>query len=189
MIVSFDLQSFGKNPKGLISVLSHLRGVNQWPVGFNREVEEIVCRTPTSALNYCRYVVGRYGVSPEAEKVFLKNPTVGIRYLRFMNREALQDESLQKRFWKKVVRNPEWAYEWCHQFRRRLSESEEEVFVKSLRRARDYALFIIKGKFPEKVHHQLVLRSFEQLQSWEKKSLTDYLSYVESSSKKVSAEG
>lgn len=186
MIVSFDLQAFKANPKGLISVLSHLRGMNQWPLQHNREVEEIVCRTPTSTLNYCRYVVGRYGVSKEAERVFLKNPSVGIRYLRFMGREDFPDEDTQRRFWKKVVRNPEWAYEWCHQFRRRLPEGEE-VFLKSIRRARDYSLFVIKGPFPEKIHHQLVLKSFENLASWEKKSLTEYLSYAASSEKSATA--
>lgn len=185
MNVSFDLAAFKKNPKGLISVLSHLRGANQWPLMTNREVEEIVCRTPTSALNYCRYVVGRYGISQEAERVFLKNPNVAIRYLRFMGREAFPEEDTQKRFWKKVLRNPEYAYEWCHYFRKRLPEGEE-VFLKSIRRARDYSLFVIKGPFPEEIHHKLVLRSFENLTPLDKKMLGEYLNYAASSEKTAS---
>jgi hypothetical protein len=129
MNITFEVEKFCNDPRGLIDVLSSLNSVRAWHVGNHREIEEVVCRTPSSALKYCQMVSHSYGVSRESEKVFVKNPGIGIRYLRIVNRTEFLDEKVQKRFWKKVVKKADLAYEWCRAFGRRLSEAEEEVFV------------------------------------------------------------
>lgn len=186
MTASFDISAFSKKPKNLIVVLSNLQRVGQWPRDYNRQVEEITCRTPNSALNYCRYVVGAFGVSREAEKVFLDNPAIGIRYLRLVARSHFLEETTQKRFWRKVVKKPELAYAWSVAFGKRLSEDEEQVFVKDVIRAKDYAKSIIKGPFPDKVHRMLMLRSFEQMGGYEKSCLKDYLTFAEACMRSLS---
>lgn len=180
MRISFDTASFAKRPKSLISVLSSLRATGDFPLGHHREVEEIVCRTPSSTLNYCQYVVGAFGVSREAERVFLKNPRLGIRYLRVVNRETFLDEDTQMRFWRKVLKNPDLVLEWSRAFRKRVSEKEEMVFVSSpLSCARQYAREVIRGPFPEEVHGRLILRGFENLDRWDDQSLKEYIRWSE----------
>ena len=178
MSVSFEISAFSSNPKALIGVLSGLSRVNQWPFDHNREVEEIVCKTPSSALNYCRHVVHAYGVSPKGERVFLKNPKLGIRYLRLTNKPRFSDDDTQKRFWRKVIRNPDIAYTWATTFNKRLSEEEEMVFSESIRIAWQYANRIIRGAFPESVHHRILLRSFENLDQYSKQALNNYLAFA-----------
>lgn len=185
MNINFDVEQFKADPRGLIDVLSNLYRVGAYHLGNHREIEEIVCRTPSSALKFCQMVNHAYGVSREAEKVFVKNPSIGIRYLRLVGRTEFLDEKIQKRFWKKIMKHAEMAYEWARAFGRRLSEAEEEVFVGDVRLAKDYAYYVIKGPFPERIHHMLVLRSFENMGGWEKKYLNDYLQYAEASSKKA----
>lgn len=185
MNITFEVEKFRNDPRGLIDVLSNLQRVLAWRVGNHREIEEVVCRTPSSALKYCQMVSHSYGVSRESEKVFVKNPGIGIRYLRIVNRTEFLDEKVQKRFWKKVVKKADLAYEWCRAFGRRLSEAEEEVFVEDIRMAKEYSQRVIKGPFPEKIHHMLVLKSFENLEGWDKRYLTEYLRYAEESSKKA----
>lgn len=188
MNVNFDVDRFAKDPRGLIDVLSNLYRVGAYHLGHHREVEEIVCRTPSSALKFCQMVNHAYGVSREAEKVFVKNPSIGIRYLRLVSRTEFLDEKVQKRFWRKVMKNPDIAYAWARAFGRRLPEGEE-VFVGNIRCARDYSLYVIKGGFPEKIHQMLVLRSFENLEGWDRKHLSEYLRYAEESSKKTAVQG
>jgi len=177
MRIGFEVSSFKGRAKSLISVLAGLRAAGEWPLQHHREVEEIVCRTPSSALNYCRYVVGGFGVSGEAERVFLNNPGIGIRYLGFVRRDHFLVEDTQRRFRKKVVKNPELALEWARSFRKRLSEEEEMVFVESPFCAKEYARHVIFGPFPEKVHHALVLKSFGDLPEWDARYLKDYINW------------
>lgn len=180
MNIHFDTSVFEKDPKGLISVLSNLNRIGSWSVRHEREIERIVCRTPSSALNYCRYVNGAFGVSREAERVFLKNPTIGIRYLRLVSRKSFHDDDTQARFWRKVVRSPDLCYQWGQAFQQRVSEEEEEVFVKDVRVAKNYAFFVSREPFPEKIHNMLVLRSFEDMDSYSKKCLTEYIKWADS---------
>lgn len=183
MNISFEVDRFRNDPRGLIDVLSNLYRVGAYHLGNHGEVEEIVCRTPSSALKFCQMVNHAYGVSREAEKVFVKNPSIGIRYLRLVGRTDFLDEKVQKRFWRKVLKSPDLALEWSRTLGRRLPEGEE-VFVGDMRCAREYSFHVIKGAFPEKVHQMLFLRSFENLDGWDKKYLSDYLRYAEESSKK-----
>lgn len=178
MIVSFDISAFKGKPQNLISVLAGMSSVGQWPFDHNREVEEIVCKTPSSALKYCRYVVHAYGISPKGERVFLKNPSIGIRYLRLTSKPRFSDDDTQKRFWRKVTRSPDLAYTWSSHFGRRLSEEEEMVFSEDMGIARQYAMRIIRGPFPEAVHHRILLRSFENLPSYQKNALNEYLKFA-----------
>lgn len=179
MNIHFDTSAFEKDPKGLIAVLSNLHMVGSWSVRHDREIEKIVCRTPTSALNYCRHVNHAFGVSREAERVFLKTPRIGIRYLRLVNRRSFQDEDTQVRFWRKVVKSPDLCYEWGQAFQQRVSEQEEEVFVRDVRVAKNYAFFVIREPFPEKVHNMLVLRSFEDMDNYSKRCLTEYIRWAD----------
>ena len=122
MIVSFDTSAFDGRPGALISVLSSMSSVGQWPFDHNRDVEAIVCKTPSSALKYCRHVVHAYGISLKGERVFLKNPRIGIRYLRLTNKSRFFEEETQARFWRKVTKSPDLSYEWARAFGKRLSE-------------------------------------------------------------------
>lgn len=179
MNIHFDTSVFEKDPRGLISVLCSLKRIGSWSIRHERDVEKVVCRTPGSAYNYCRYVNGAFGISREAERVFLKNPTIGMRYLRLVNRKSFYDDDTQARFWRKVVKKPELCYKWAQTFRERVSEEEEEVFVKNVRCAKDYAFFVIKAPFPEKIHNMLVLRSFENMDPYSKKCLMDYIKWAD----------
>jgi hypothetical protein len=178
MTVSFEVSAFERDPRGLISVLSSLHRVGLWSLYHDAEVERVACRTPGSAYNLCRFVNGARGVSRGAERVFLKNPGIGIKYLRLVNRRAFLDEDTQRRFWRKVLKKPDLAYKWANAFRTRLSEEEEEVFVKDVRLAKDYAFFVIKGPFPESVHNKLLLRSFEDMDRWSKGCLEQYVQWA-----------
>jgi hypothetical protein len=176
--IGFEVSSFKGRAKTLISVLSGLRAAGEWPLQHHREVEEIVCGTPSSAYNYCRHVVGAFGVSSEAERVFLKNPTIGIRYLDLVHRGQFVVEDTQRRFWRKVVKDPGLALQWARTFRKRLSEEEEMVFVEDVICAKEYSRFVIVGPFPEKVHHALVLKSFGGLNDWETRAVKDYINWT-----------
>lgn len=178
MQISFDVSSFKGRPSNLITILSHLKYGNCYTPAPNLEIEAITCSTPSSALKFCRYV-NSCGISAESEKVFLKNPPLGIRYLKLVKREEMQDPAVHKRFWKRIVKKPELALEWANAFKKRLSESEEEVFAKDMRCMREYAHHVIKGRFPEKVHQIILLKSFEPLNAFHKKALEDYIKYVE----------
>jgi hypothetical protein len=188
MNINFDTDRFKNDPRGLIDVLSNLYRVGSWSLGHHRDIEEIVCRTPSIALKFCHLVNHAYGVSKDAEKVFVKNPSIGIRYLRLVGRSEFLEEKVQRRFWRKVLKSPDLALEWARTFGRRLPEGEE-VFVKSICCARDYSFYVIRGAFPENIHRMFVLRSFENLDSRERGYLTEYLQYAESSSKKRVANG
>lgn len=178
MNISFDTEKFANDPKGLTTVLYSLRARGTYFDTHSPDIEKIVCKTPSSAYRYTKFIA-KSGVSAEAEKVFLKNPKVAIEYLSWIRRPHLLDEKTQARLWKKIVKCPWHAYQWSSAFKIRLSEAEEEIFVHSLKCARDYAMFIIKGKFPEKVHNMLVLKSFDTSTQWEKGWLQEYIKYTE----------
>jgi len=179
MSVYFEISAFKNNPKGLIAVLSNLRAVGSWTPRDDKEVEDIVCRTPSSALSFCGQVNGAYGISAGAERVFLKNPKLGIRYLRTVNRSSFRDPDTQKRFWRKVTRDAGLCLDWAFSFGRRLSEEEEAVFVDDPVRANQYATRVIRGPFPEKVHHMLLLKSFDNLDRYSKNCLDLYIKFAE----------
>lgn len=179
MIVSFDTAAFKGRPTQLVNVLSGLSSVGQWPLGSNPDVEEIVCRKPSSALKYCQEVVHAYGLSAKGERVFLRNPGIGVRYLRLVGRSTFTDADTQRRFWRKVTNNAKLAYEWSKSFGHRLPEDQEMVFSKNLYFARMYAVNVIRGPFPEKVHQSILLRSFENLDSFTKMHLSEYIKFAE----------
>lgn len=178
MRVSFDVEAFRNNPKGLISVLSHLRAMNQWSVMGRGDVEEIACKNPSSALSFCRHVVGNYGLSKEAERVFLKNPGIGVRYLRMVNRDHFQDEDTERRFRKKVCKDPRLALDWARTFNKRLSEDEEMVFAGDPWSAKEYSRYVVRGRLPDSVHERIMLRSFEAKGDLDKRYLKDYMDWI-----------
>jgi len=181
MRISFDTENFkGRSSANLLTnALSNLRVAGcYFHSHANTDVEDVVCKTPSAAYKFVRYV-SKSGVSPASERVFLKNPGIGVRYLAYVNRSFFIEEEVQKRFWKKVVKNASLAVEYCSTFNKRLSEEEEEVFINDMRAMKDYAQRVIKGKFPQKVHDMILLKSFEGMDSWTKDNLQRYLRFVE----------
>lgn len=182
MNVHFDTEAFSSNPRGLISVLHNLKGAGAWSLRHDRDVERVACRTPSLALNLCRFVNGAFGVSREAERVFLKNPGIGIRYLRVVGRREFLDPDTQTRFWRKVSKSPQLSLQWAIAFDRRLPEECEGVFLEDVTAAKTYSFSIIKGPFPERIHNLLILKSFESLGHYQKRCLEEYVRYAASKS-------
>jgi hypothetical protein len=180
MQITFDTKLFDGRPKSLTNVLHYLSSARCITPTHLAEVEEITCRTPSDALRYCKFFTGTRGVSPSSEIVFLKNPSLGVRYLKMVKRKHFVDEKIQKRFWKKVVKKPELALEWSMAFGVRLSESEEEVFIKDMRCMQQYANNVIKQPYSEKIHQMIVLKSFDSnLSQWQQRYLKDYITFAE----------
>lgn len=176
MEITFDVNNYSMDPRSLINVLHSLKQHNSWHPTHEPEIEKITCKTPSSALKY-QGLVMRDGISTDAEKVFLKNPGIGVRYLIRIRKPRFSDPETQTKFWKKVVRDPKVALAWAQTFGR-LSESEEEVFLKCMYSMRTYAYFVIKGKFPERIHNMILLKSYENMSQNSKKYLSDYLKYT-----------
>ena len=177
MQVTFDINKFEGNARALTDVLYHLKQTGTYFDPNKPEITSITCKTPSSAYRYARYVC-RSGISEKAERVFLKNPNIAIKYLSMVRKKQFSNDDTQKRFWRKVVKNPYFAYEWANAFNSRLSEQEEEIFIDHMKLVRDYAWYVIKGKFPEKIHNILLLKSFELKEGWEKGCLQEYIKYV-----------
>jgi hypothetical protein len=179
MQITFDTDMFGKmGEKSLTNVLCYLKRSKCFAEGHYPDIERITCRTPSAALRYVRYFA-HSGVTSESETVFLKNPNLGVRYLRMVGKPEFSCPNVQRKFRKKFKNDPDVAYEWARAFNTRLSEEEEEVFRKDVSKARDYAMYVIKGKFSEKVHGMLVLASFEDLTPTKKRHLADYIKFAE----------
>lgn len=178
MQITFETGMFGKRgEKSLTNVLCYLRRHGCFAEGHYPDIEQITCRTPSAALRYVRYFAQK-GVTPESEAVFLKNPVLGVRYLKIVGNKEFADPKVQARFRKKFKSDPSLAYEWALAFSTRCTEEEEEVFRKNVALARDYAMYVIKGRFPDKVHGMLVLASFQDLDPYQKARLTDYIKFA-----------
>ena len=178
MQLFIEVEKFANNPKALTNVLYYMRNHGCHVPYRSPEIEAITCKTPSAALRHTNFVAPE-GVSEAAERVFLKNPVLGIRYLRKIRRERFQNDDTQRRFWKKIVKKADLAYQWAHAFGKRLSEDEEVVFLESMHRMKEYAYFVIKGRFSEKIHNMILLKSYEPLSEWEKKALNEYVKYAE----------
>jgi hypothetical protein len=177
MEITFDVNNYTGDARELIAVLNSLRKHKCWTPVHDRDIERITCRVPSSALKYAQLVMKNIGISSEAERVFIKNPEIGVRYLVYMGKKEFSDPVTQKKFWKKLCKDPSTAFKWAQNFGR-LSETEEEVFLKSMSHMWQYARHVIRGRFPEKIHNMILLKSYEEMYEWEKKSMRDYLSYV-----------
>lgn len=175
MEITFDVANYAGDAKNLTWVLYSLKQHNSWYPTHEDEIEKITCRTPSSALKYASLVM-KDGISTDAEKVFLKNPGIGVRYLIRIKKKAFSNPEMQTKFWQKVLRDPKVALAWAQTFGR-LSDSEEEVFLKCMYSMRTYAYFVIKGKFPERIHNMILLKSYENMGEYSKKYLKEYLKY------------
>jgi hypothetical protein len=169
MQISFDTEKFkgrGRESK-LIDILANLDLMGLYFHGqYNKDVEEVVCRTPSSAY-----------------------PHIGVRYLQSVRRKSFADEAVQKKFWKKLLKRPEVAVEYCSAFQVRLTEEEEEIFVHDIASMVRYSNRVIggegrgrigqHGKFPERVHNMILLKSYEHLTEREKHLLQKYIGNCE----------
>jgi len=176
MQIIFDTEKFrsSRGDHNLTNVLCYLKRHGCIYPDNYPSVEEITCRTPSSALRYCKYFASS-GISPEREAIFLKNPRIAIRYLRLVGKSEFSDPKIQKRFRRKFRSNAKIACEWARIFNTRLTEEEESVFRKDMVAALDYAKHVIRGRFSEKVHGMIVLASFEDLGSYAKRCLSEYI--------------
>lgn len=173
-----------RRAKRLIFLLRNLIDHGQFQKGVYPDAERLMT-VPSLALKYVRMVTMEAGMSPEGEKIFLKNPSVAIQYLKIVGRPGFLDPKIQKRWRRMVGRNPIIALEWCKAFNQRLTEDEEQMFTKDMVAMKDYAMFVIRGPFPQKVHEMILLRSFgdhkgrtSHSQDWQKRALQDYLRYA-----------
>lgn len=178
MQLSIEVEKFKNKPKPLTTILYYMRIHGCYIPYRSPEIEAITCNTPSSALRYAT-LVSPEGLSEAAERVFLKNPVLGIRYLKKIRREMFQNDDTQRRFWKRIMKKADLAYQWAQSFGKRLDEKEEEVFLQSMTRMKEYSYFVIKGRFPEKMHNMILLNSYAPLPEVEKRSLNDYIKYAE----------
>jgi hypothetical protein len=179
MQITIDIEKFAHDPKGLTNMLYYIRKSGNYFNPNSEQIEAICCRTPSSAYRYTK-LVSTSGITEKSERVFLKNPNIGIRYLTKIRQAEFKSSDTQRRFWKKVIKNSQIAYEWAREFKKRLSETEEEIFADDFRLAKEYARNVIKGPFPEKIHNILLLKSFEKQDGWRKNCLQDYIRFAES---------
>lgn len=178
-----------RRAKRLIFALRNLLDHGQFQKGVYPDVERLMT-VPSLALKYVRMVTMEAGMSPEGEKIFLKNPNVALQYLKLVKRPEFLDPKIQKRWRRMVGRNPQIALEWCKAFNQRLTEKEEEIFLKDMVLMKDYAMFVIRGPFPQHIHEMILLRSFDDykgrtsnVRDWQKRALQDYLRYADASKK------
>lgn len=181
MQITFDTDSFvsRNGSRSLTSVLCYLGRHGCIKPDHYPSVEKITCRTPSDALRYVRFFAGKTGISPESEEVFLRNPEIGVRYLKMVGRSEFSDPRVQKRFRRKFKSNARLAYEWASGFNTRLTEEEEEVFRKDFSAAKDYAVRVIRGRFPDKVHGMIMLASYGKMDAWQKRQLAEYIKFAE----------
>jgi hypothetical protein len=173
-----------RRAKRLIFVLRNLLDHGQFQKGIYPDIERLMT-VPSLALKYVRMVAMETGMSPEGEKIFLKNPSVALQYLKSVKRPDFLDPKIQKRWRRMVGRNPLIALEWCKAFNQRLTEDEEQMFTKDMYAMKDYAMFVIRGPFPQKVHEMILLQSFDDpkgrnshARDHQKWALQDYLRYA-----------
>lgn len=181
MQIQFDTDKFAGVKKGdqfLSNVLFYLKKTGCLTPSICPSVERVTCKTPSGTIRYCRLFASG-GVSAEAEAVFLKNPVLGVRYLKMIGRSEFTDPSIQRRFRKKFKTDARLACEWAKAFGRRVSEEEEEVFRKDIPAAKEYAMKVIRGRFPEKVHSMILLASFGDMNNWTKRCLSEYIKFAE----------
>lgn len=181
MQIQFDTEKFAgirKGDQSLSNVLFYLKKAGCITPCAYPSIEKVTCRTPSGTLRYCKLFASA-GVSSETEAVFLKNPVLGVRYLRMIGRSEFSDPSTQRRFRKKFKTDALLACEWAKAFGRRVSEEEEEVFRKSIPAAREYAMKVLRGKFPEKVHSMILLASFQDMNNYAKRCLSEYIKFAE----------
>jgi hypothetical protein len=171
-----------RRAKRLIFLLRNLMDHGQFTPGIHPEIERLMS-VPSLALKYVRFVNREVGMSAEGEKIFLKNKNVALQYLSEVKRAEFLDPKVQRRWYRMVCRDPAVAAQWCKSFGR-LTEAEEEVFIKDMCAMKEYAFHVIRGKFPEKIHNMILLRSFDDMgkSAWsrerQKQSLQEYLRYV-----------
>ncbi len=191
MQITFDVSAYHspnkviqrRSSKKVIVLLRNLVDHGCFEPGHHRDIERLMI-IPSLAFSYVRMVTREKGMSPEGERVFLANPSVALQYLRFVNRPFFADPDVQRRWHKKMVRDPAVAFRFCHWQNRRLTEKEEEIFVKDMRMMKDYSMLVIKGPFPDHIHQMLLLQSFGD--RWDKDALKDYLLYAEACKRNLS---
>lgn len=192
MQITFDVSAYRspnkahqrRRSKRLILLLRNLLDHGCFEPGHHREVEQLMT-VPSLALSYVRLVTKEKGMSPEGEKIFLANPSIALQYLRSINRPFFVDPNVQSRWHKKMVRDPAVAVRFCQWQNCRLTEQEEEIFVKDMNAMKDYSLTVIKGPFPEHIHNMILLQSFDN-DGWDKQCLQDYIRYVDALKEKSS---
>ena len=177
-IIAFDINSFSRDKVSLLKFLYSLRYKGLFKR--TKELDIFFSQQPSLAYKYIRgiivekewrsnpsgYVylnVDKNRFEPEQEKVFLKNIKFGIAYLEATQQKKFRDEKLNKKFEKKVYKDSGASFDYATRVLcERIPEDKEHIFLENYYVMYHYAMLVIKGKFPDKIHNQIHLRSFEK---------------------------
>ena len=180
-IITFDINGFSRDKISLLKFLYSLKYKGLFVR--NKELDVFFSQQPSLAYKYTRNVIvekewspaglnpGRWTyinvdknrLDPDQEKVFLKNIKFGIAYLEITQQKKFRDEKLHKKFEKKVYKDSGASFDYATRvLRERIPEEKESIFLDNYYVMYHYAMIVVKGKFPDKIHNQIHLRSFEK---------------------------
>lgn len=182
-MITFDIQSFKKDEISLLKFLYSLKYKGLF-VRTN-EIDVFFSQKPSLAYKYIRdIVVEKSWLTDEAvrrrvylnvdknrldtdqEKVFTKNIKFGIAYLEVTQQKKFRDEKLQENFEKKVYKDAGASFDYSTKILcERIPEDKEHVFLEDYFIMYQYAMRVIKGKFQDKIHKQIYLKTFENKQT------------------------
>jgi len=176
--ITFDINSFSRDKLSLLKFLYSLRYKSLFKR--TKELDVFFSQQPSLAYKYIRNIiiekewrsnpagytylnVDKNRLDADQEKVFLKNIKFGIAYLEITQQKKFRDEKLNKKFEKKVYKDSGASFDYATRvLRERIPEDKEHIFLENYYVMYHYAMLVIKGKFPDKIHNQIHLRSFEQ---------------------------
>jgi len=179
--ITFDINSFSRDKISLLKFLYSLKYKGLFVR--NKELDIFFSQQPSLAYKYTRNIivekewspagvnpggwtylnVDKNRLDPDQEKVFLKNIKFGIAYLEITKQKKFRDEKLNKKFEKKLYKDAGASFDYSIRvLHQRIPEDKEHIFLENYYVMYHYAMLVIKGKFPDKIHNQIHLRSFEK---------------------------
>jgi hypothetical protein len=186
-IITFDVNSFCNDR---IFLLKFLRSLKHKGLFVRTKELDVFCsKQPSLAYKYIKNIVvekqwNSCGLNPgnpgkwiyfnvdknrldiEEEKVFLKNIKFAIAYLEITQQKKFRDEKLNKKIEKKIYKNAGSSFDYAKNVLfERIPENKENIFIENYYWMYQYSMQVIKGKFPEKIHNQICLKSFEKFDS------------------------
>lgn len=176
--ITFDINSFSRDKSSLLKFLNSLKYKGLFKR--TKELDVFFSQQPSLAYKYIRGIivekewrsnpsgyiylnVDKNRFEPEQEKVFLKNIKFGVAYLEATQQKKFRDEKINKKFEKKIYEDAGASFDYATRvLRERIPEDKEHIFLDNYYVMYHYAMLVIKGKFADKVHNQIHLRSFEK---------------------------
>ena len=176
--ITFDINSFSRDKISLLKFLKSLKYKGLFKR--TKDLDIFFSQQPSLAYKYIRNIiiekewrpdpsgyvylnVDKNRFEPEQEKVFLKNIKFGIAYLEATQQKKFRDEKINKKFEKKLYKDAGASFDYATRvLQQRISEDKEHIFLDNYYVMYHYSMIVIKGKFPDKIHNQIHLRSFEK---------------------------